>query len=91
MNMINDELMIVCFENIISWFYYFENVVRINIKMLNQFNKWTNEKIAIQWRDWLYVCLNDISEIQIHFRKDNDKTYDQTLIDSLNNKWLSQY
>jgi hypothetical protein len=83
--------MIVNFEDIIQRFYYLENVVRINIEMFKQFNKWANEEIAIQWRDWLYVYLNDISEVQIHFRENDDETYDQTLIDSLNNKWLSQH
>jgi hypothetical protein len=91
MNMIDDESMIVCFEDIIQWFYDLEYAVRVNIEMLDQFSRRTNEEIAIQWRDWYYVCLSDISEIQIHFRKDDDETYDQTLIDSLNSRWLSQY
>jgi hypothetical protein len=47
MNMINDESMIVSFENIIQWFYYLEYAVRVNIEMLDQFNKWVNEEIAI--------------------------------------------
>jgi hypothetical protein len=59
--------------------------------MFDQVNEWTNEKIAIQWHDELYVCLSNIFEIQIYFREDDDETYHQTLIDSLNNKWLSQY
>jgi hypothetical protein len=59
--------------------------------MFDQLNEWTNEEIAIQWRNRLYICLNDIFVIQIHVREDDDETYDQTLIDSLNNKWLSQY
>jgi hypothetical protein len=56
MSMINDESMFVNFENIIQWFYYLEYIIRINIEMLDQFNKWTNEEIAIQWRDLLHVC-----------------------------------
>jgi hypothetical protein len=47
MNMINDESMIVNFENIIQWFYYLEYAVRVNIEMLDQFNKWVNDEIAI--------------------------------------------
>jgi hypothetical protein len=58
--------------------------------MFDQFNKWANVEIARQWRDWLHVYWSDISEIQIHFRKEDDEIYDQTLIDSLNNKWLSK-
>jgi hypothetical protein len=63
MSMINGESMIVNFDNIIQWFHNLEYVVRVNIEMFNQFNKWTNEEIAIQWRDWLNVCLSNVSEI----------------------------
>jgi hypothetical protein len=87
--MINNELMIVNFENIIQWFYYLKYVVRVDIEMFDQFDKWMNEEIAIQRRCWLHVCLNNVSEIQIHLRKNDDETYDQTLIDWLNKKWLN--
>jgi hypothetical protein len=51
MSMINDESMIVNFEDIIQQLYYLKNAIWINIEMFNQFNKWANEEIAIQWRD----------------------------------------
>jgi hypothetical protein len=34
MSMINDESMIINFENIIQWVYYFEYIIHVNIKML---------------------------------------------------------
>jgi hypothetical protein len=55
MSVIINKTMIVCFENIIKRFHHFENAVRVNVEMLDQFNKWVNKEIAIQWRDWLYV------------------------------------
>jgi hypothetical protein len=55
MSVITSKSMIVCFENIIKRFHHFENAVRVNVKMLDQFNKWMNKEIAIQWRDWLYA------------------------------------
>jgi hypothetical protein len=66
---INRESIIICFENIIKRFYHCENAVRINVEMLDEFNRWVYEKVAIQERDWLYVRLNDIYKMQIHFRK----------------------
>jgi hypothetical protein len=91
MTEICDESIIVCFRHFIKRFHHLENVVRENIELFNQFNKWIHIKVAIQKRRWLHVCLNNVFEIQIHFEKDDDETYNQTLIDSLNNKALSQY
>jgi hypothetical protein len=59
--------------------------------MFDQFNKWTNEEIAISWRDWLNIRLSNVFEIQIYVRKDDDETYNQTLINSLNDWWLNQH
>jgi hypothetical protein len=48
MSVINDESMIVCFKHIIKRFRYFENVDRLDVEMLDEFNKWVNEEVAIQ-------------------------------------------
>jgi hypothetical protein len=61
--MIRDESMIVNFENVIQRFYDLEYAVRVNIEMLDQFNKWANEEIAIQRRDELHINLNNIFKI----------------------------
>jgi hypothetical protein len=58
-----DESMIVYFQHFIKRFHHLENVVRRNIKLFNQLNKWIYIKIAIQKRRWLHVCLNNVFEI----------------------------